>query len=1087
MNKFFWIKLSAILLVALMAISLFACETPEDTPDTSAESQDETESQSEALTDSDESDSAVESDSADTNESESESEINPDDMVFEEGNAISGAGTSLEDDAFANGSYTIDESGAIEKTADEIKAMLSDKSVLSSDQVFKVTGPIVLDSGDKYYGNGATIIAPEGIVIKDASEILIKEILFKGNVKIENSSNITLFKMYILSDDTAVFTDAASSAISVKSCVIDAKDTAVDMKAADSAIYQCFLSADKAVVSNADNLAMQENRFAGISAGLISSGASCIIKNNVIEAETDGVGARFAKGSYNNLVALNIFKGSQISLEMTENFNCSVILNSAIRICAADNKNIYIIDNNLGGTIELTNNDYLICDGNNYSEGTKLSHTLQSDNKNFNGDNMHDVDARLEVGADENLLPHTNKDLFIGMERQSKIRDLTQPKSYPLNGYVRNIAKNSDVVILPPGAYSVTSTLNIQAAHANTTIYAYGVYQEATKYMKNIDISSASNLTVKGLTTGYADISAGQIQVLDKLGDNKLLVISSAGFGRDFGQLDKTKFSSGGYFFHPGSFTGWTEIGNWGKYQIVPNENGEKINEDGTFVIEIGGKDAAKYYTLIQKGEIFTCRLNIENDRTIAISGSKNVTFKDTVTYGYGDALCFVIGGANTEVQFYRHHNLAHSGYEIDKETYDKYKALEEKYNVDLEIRIDEEGRYRGPDARIGSVDATHMPSASKGLTAISTLFENACDDAANQRGGSSALHQIIDNHDGTVTIVMKDYLPETYYNSYKNQGKTTLSPGHQASDFAKGDRIFIYASNGKTVCDTTVLSASEVLATGYTIYEEDYKYNGEMIHMTWNSTLKGVKVRKSDIDMTALEGYTLGVSHPSMDNKVIVDNLSRNSVNFTFDNCMVRNNRGRIVVKTRDAVITNCTFKDTSMGGVVMSCESTWGESSVPNNITVTKCLFDGTSQTFNYENNTKYAAVAVEGLGSGGINKEVTVSTDTIPCKNITITNNVFRNVPNNYYVTVSAAQNVTITNNTFETRSTENAKKIGKSIYINGCMDINISNNTYSEFANGDMTKVIVGNNYKNLYGTDVEGVLEKDKDPQRGAEN
>ena len=1086
MNKFFWIKLSAILLVALMAISLFACETPENTQDTSStESQDETESQSEVSTDLNESDSAVESDSADTNESESE--INPDDMVFEEGNAVSGSGTSLEDDAFANGSYTIDESGAIEKTADEIKAMLVDKSVLTSDQVFKVTGPIVLDSATKYYGNGATIIAPDGIVIKDASEILIKELLFKGNVTIENSSSITLFKMYILSDDTAVRTDIASSLISVKSCVINAKDIAVDMKAADSAIYQCFLSADKAVVSNADNLAMQENRVAGISAGVVSSGASCILKNNVIEAATDGVGASFTKGSCNNLVALNIFKGSQISLEMTENFNCSVILNSAIRISAANNKNIYIIDNNLGGTIELTNNDYLICDGNNYNEGTKLSHTLQSNNRNFNGDNMHDVDARLEVGADENLLPHTNKDLFIGMERQSKIRDLTQPKSYPLNGYVRNMAKNSDVVILPPGAYSVTSTLNLQAAHANTTIYAYGVYQEATKYMKNIDISSASNLTVKGLTTGYADISAGQIQVLEKLGDNKLLVISSAGFGRDFGQLDTTKFSTGGYFYHPGSFTSWTEIGNWGKYQVVPNENGEKINEDGTFVIEIGGKDAAKYYTLIQKGEIFTCRLNIENDRTVAISTSKNVLFKDTVTYGYADALCFVIGGANTEVQFYRHHNLAHSAYEIDKETYDKYKTLEEKYNVDLEIYQDEEGRYRGAAPRIGSVDATHMSSPSKGLSATSTLFENACDDAANQRGNSSALHQIIDNNDGTLTLLMKDYLPETYYHLYKNQGKTTLNPGHTASDFAKGDRIFIYTSSGKTVCDTTVLSASETFATGYTIYEEDYKYNGQEIHMNWTSTIKGVTVRKTDVDMTALEGYTLGISDPSMDNKIIVDNLSRNSVSFTFDNCMVRHNRGRFVIKTRDAVITNCTFKDTSMGGVVMSCESTWGESSVPNNITVTKCLFDGTSQTFNYENNTKYAAVAVEGLGSGGINKEVNVSADTIPCKNITITNNVFRNVPNNYYVTVSAAQNVTITNNTFETRSTETAKKVGKSIYINGCMDINISNNTYSEFANGDMTKVIVGNNYKNLYGTDVEGVFEKDKEPKTEAQN
>ena len=96
------------------------------------------------------------------------------------------------------------------------------------------------------------------------------------------------------------------------------------------------------------------------------------------------------------------------------------------------------------------------------------------------------------------------------------------------------------------------------------------------------------------------------------------------------------------------------------------------------------------------------------------------------------------------------------------------------------------------------------------------------------------------------------------------------------------------------------------------------------------------------------------------------------------------------------------------------------------------------------------------------------------------------MFRNVPNNYYITVSAAQGVTISNNTFETRSTETAKKVGKAIYINGCMNINISGNTYSEFAGGDMTKVIVGNNYKGLKGTDVEGVFEKDKLPEQETE-
>ena len=1010
---------------------------------------------------------------------EAETFVDPDTLLYGNGAAIDAAGDLLDDEAYALSDRTFDRESAIEKSAAEIKEMLADKTSMIEGAVYLVKEPIVLDSNDtKYYGNNAAIIAEGGIIIKDVNSVLIKELMIDGSITVENSTGVIIFRLCMTSSGIAINVDENSADVAIKSCRIKSDDTAIVIGADLSSIYQNYIIADKGIISTGDDMAMQSNIVAARSLGVSTSGAYCTVKNNSIEADTSGVAVEL-NGSYNSLVALNNLTGAQMSISIKNVFNCSVILNSAIRIEGTDNKNLYIIDNSLGGAIELSSNNYLICDGNSFPRDGKSHPVVSLDNVNFNGDNMHDVNARLEVGADEDLLPHTNKDLFISMERRSKVRDLSLPKSYAFNGYVRNMAKSNGVVIVPPGVYSTTSTLNIQSTHAYTTVYAYGVYQEATKYIKNIDISGAPGVTVKGLTIGYSLQSAGQIQVLDLLGDNQLLVISSAGFTKEFGQLDSTRFSGGGYFYHPGSFTSWTEIGNWGSYTVVPGEDGSLQNEDGTFVIRIGGKDAAKYYSLIEKGEVFTCRLNETNDRTISITSSKGVLFKDTVTYGYADALCFVLGGANTEVEFYRHHNLAHSGYEIDKDTYDKYVALEEKYDVDLEMRVDELGRYRGPDARIGSVDATHMASPSKGLTATSTLFENACDDAANQRGNSSSLHRVIDNGDGTLTIFYKDYVPETYVNSYIRQGRTDIHPGHQTSNFLSGDRIFIYASNGKIFCDTTTLSASTQYQTNVTVYEKDYKYNGQDLHLNWKSTIFAVKISKDAVDMSALDGYVLGQVSADMSNKIIVDNLSRNSVGFTFDNCMVRNNRGRLVIKTRDAVVTNCTFTNNSMAGIVMSVESTWGESSVPNNIKVTKCLFDGTSKTFNYESNTKYAALAVEGLGSGGVGKQVTVSEDTIPCKNITITDNVFKNVPNNYYVTVSAAQSVTINNNTFETRSTESSKRVGKSIYINGCMNVNISGNTYSSYAKGDMTKVIVVNNYMGLTGADVEGVFERDK--------
>ena len=1063
------------MLAIAMLLSLFACNDGTgdgtDAPETEGQTESENVTGSESETSSE-----AESDTG-------SGDFDPDDVIYANGGDVESAGHNIEEDAFALVERSYDKSLAVEKTADEIKAMLVDKASMTEGAVYLVKEPIVLDSNTKYFGNYATIIAEGGIVIKDASEILFKELIIEGNITVENSSEIILFRLCMFSEGIAISVSEDCNDISVNLNRIQASDTALVMGANTSTIYQNYFSANKAIISTGDEMAAQCNIIKAKSVGISARGKSPVIKNNTVEADFEGIAVSL-DGSYNGLVALNILKDAQTSVMIKDSFNCSVVLNSAVSIKGSECTNLYVVDNKLGGEIELEKNNYLICDGNTFNNDGKAHSVINLENQNYNGDGMHDVNARLEAGADEDLLPHTNKDLFFGMERGSKIRDISLPKSYAFNGYVRNMAKNNDVVIIPPGVYSTSSTLNLQAAHSNTTVYAYGVYQEATKYMKNIAISGVTNITFKGLTVGYALDSAGQIQVLDKtdVGTSELLVIPSAGFTPDLSKLFAGG-TGGGHIYHEGTFTHWTEIGNWGAYKVVQNADGSILNEDGSFRIRFTGEDADKYYTVVKKGDIISWRINVHNGNngtTVGISNSKNVLFKDTVTYGYSNALMFVVSGTTTGAKLERHHNLAHSAYEIDKETYDRYVSLEEKYGIDLDVSIDSEGRYRGAQPRIGSLDATHIGGSGEGLSAVSTLFENGADDATNQRGYSSCLHEVIDNGDGTLTLRYKDYMAETYYHSYKREGQGTITPGFQASNFAAGDRIFVYASNGKVFCDTTVLTATERVASGYVIYEETYKKGGNEYHLKWLSSINEVKVRKSDVNMDALEGYELGISSISMDTKIILDNLSRNSVGFTFDNCMVRNMHGRTVIKTRDAVIKNCTFKDTSMGGVVMSVESTWGESSIPMNVTVDRCVFDGTGQTFQSENNTKSAAIAIEGLGSAGV--EAIMTTETIPCKNITITNNVFRNVQNNYYVTVQAAQNITISNNTFETRDSENAKRVGKAIYINGCMNVTVSDNTYSRYANGDVTKVVIGNNYIGLSGSDVEGVLPKDKIPE-----
>ncbi len=793
-----------------------------------------------------------------------------------------------------------------------------------------------------------------------------------------------------------------------------------------------------------------------------ASGSYFIAKENTISCAGCAISVSNAS---NCLIASNKTDGG---ITLTGAYNCSVIMNDTSRLVGCTNKNVYFIDNDVKGAVEVINNEYLICDGN------KFTSVINKNNDYSNGDTIGDVDARPEFGANEDLLPHTNKDLFMGMERRNAVADPYYDEPLTLNAYVASEAKDHTAVIVPPGVYNVDSLLELGEEHANTVIYAYGVYLEAVDYIKCLQIKGTSNIRLKGLTIGYTKQSAGQMQILDMLGDNKYLCISSAGFTREFGQHDLTKFTGGGYFFHNKEEVSWTELGYWGHYILVPNENGENMNPDGTFVIEITNRDTSfDFLSHIRKGEILTCRIPANpSDRTASISDSTDILLKDTVTYGFAGGLCFVIGGTSSGVKFYRHHNLSHSSYEIDKETYDKYKALEARYDVDLELYVDELGRYRGSKPRIGSVDATHVTGSSKGLDAISTLFENSCDDATNQNGNSSCLDKVIDNGDGTSTLIIKDSIPSVYYWLYQRRGREDLNPGITARIFKAGNRIFAYASNGKILCDTTVLTDAETLEEKRMLFETDYDYKGETKHMRWFSKIQSVKVKTEDLNMAALEGIDPEKADYTMDNKVIVDNISRNSADFIFDNCMVRYNRGRFVIKTHNATIKNCTFKDTSYAGIVMSCECTWGESSVPRNVTVTQCLFDGASRTVNQDKNTKYAAIAVEGLGDG--KSEVKVASDALPAKNITVTNNKFKEIFNDYYVTFSAVQGVTVTNNIFESRARKDGNIIPASILVNGCMTVNISENTFYN----DVKDAVVARNYKDLFGTDVEGIIEKD---------
>ena len=133
-----------------------------------------------------------------------------------------------------------------------------------------------------------------------------------------------------------------------------------------------------------------------------------------------------------------------------------------------------------------------------------------------------------------------------------------------------------------------------------------------------------------------------------------------------------------------------------------------------------------------------------------------------------------------------------------------------------------------------------------------------------------------------------------------------------------------------------------------------------------------------------------------------------------------------------------------------------------------------------FGTDTNLTYACIAIQGLGANKAT-ELAISEDTLPCRNIKVIGNKFMNVNNYYAISVSAAQDIVIKDNVIEGRADDTAKQFTRAININGAMNIEISGNTYSKMMQDNFTKAVIALNYKNLTGSDVEGILPTDKDP------
>ena len=291
---------------------------------------------------------------------------------------------------------------------------------------------------------GLTVL---GGVRVTAENVTLSDCRIEGKVGILNEGNgLTVLRTAIAYEESGIL-DKAKAGTRVRDCVIEGKGVSISTAADDAQIMY--------------------NTIKGEASISMKGGV------NMIAACNACCGPIVVEGAKNTVV----LKNSGCCAEITG--------------CHA----VYVIENIFKGALTVKNNNYIIADCNQTGK-----ETVQEGNENENGNNLMDVDARLPYGADERLLPHVDKDLFVGMARKAVVCDVDDKAAMTLPRYVMTHALTEEDVIVPPGAYYSDESWDFTEASSNTTIYAYGVYAERQQDLgRQAHFRGSKNITIKGI------------------------------------------------------------------------------------------------------------------------------------------------------------------------------------------------------------------------------------------------------------------------------------------------------------------------------------------------------------------------------------------------------------------------------------------------------------------------------------------------------------------------------------------------------------------------------------------------------------
>lgn len=864
------------------------------------------------------------------------------------------------------------------------------------------------DKGKTYDLNGATI--------RIASRTQDAAFKVQADVTLKNA-NIVIY------GGTAIRVDKDNATVTLEGLHFSGNaQTAVDLGGSESTVDGCtFVSDSKnvltsAVVATGKNAMIANCNFQGLPTAVLDRSAtgaliendlftdctcavSCetggtMIRNNTIQGGTYGISAKDERSEisagmgtvYNVLAAQNEIHGTATSILFENVSNCVALLNRAETISAIGCTNLYVNENSISGKLILQNNDYMIANENVYDSFDDRN------NDHINGDNVTDIDARAAVGANEDLLPHINKEQFVGMKQYAEFR--TKYGMLDLKTYIKKeVAEGKKTVLLPPGSHLVYSSILLEDM-SDVKIYGYGVYTDFGDLRDHVwHLKQCSGVEIYGVFVGSTTPTCFQGTIIE-CGDNQLQsngemanlstikILPDPGYKQNSADTYHFKENAEGVVYKAGSTIPYSAF-----------YAGSKSYDPSTLITTLVPKNNG-IRGEIAVGDRITFRSGI-GAKAIYVEYSSNVIFEDfTVFNAFG--MAERDDDCDVAPVFHRYAVTTGAAPILQEGDYSRYGDL---------VWTDTYGRLRSAEPLESTQDATHSFNARVGIKLISCWLDGMFDDGGN----IGASYGWVDSYDAQTNTL-----------TYKTASVIGYHP--LPENFRTGDTIRLYTASGKQLAIVT--ATSETVQTVF-----------------------------HDNDETA-QRYTVKISADVTLDKnetVIIQNISASGSGFLWDNVKVsRNNSNGLRIKAPSGVVKNCSFVDLGLSGVSMVPEfGSWPECGPANGITIESNLFERCGlisshykTIWNASGRYSNITIAVE-----EVPQEQSVASDPNYClhQNITIRGNTFRQYYVNNPIVVANVREVQIENNLFEgIASGENGKYAP--ILLKSGYDITIKGNTY-----------------------------------------